>query len=81
MSFLGADIVYDHADYRLLSKRATENLLDFDEVNLFLRGIVPMIGFQSTTVEYERGERLPGRVSIRLERWSHLLLKESHPFL
>ena len=35
MSFLGADIVYDHADYRLLSKRATENLLDFDEVNLF----------------------------------------------
>ena len=81
MSFLGADIVYDHADYRLLSKRATENLLDFDEVNLFLRGIVPMVGFQSTTVEYERGERFAGGVSIRLERWSHLLLKESHPFL
>ena len=60
MSFLGADIVYDHADYRLLSKRATENLLNFDEVNLFLRGIVPMIGFQSTTVEYERGERFAG---------------------
>ena len=60
MSFLGADIVYDHADYRLLSKRATENLLDFDEVNLFLRGIVPMVGFQSTTVEYEQGERFAG---------------------
>ena len=60
MSFLGADIVYDHADYRLLSKRATENLLDFDEVNLFLRGIVPMVGFQSTSVEYERGERFAG---------------------
>ena len=60
MSFLGADIVYDHADYRLLSKRATENLLDFDEVNLFLRGIVPMVGFQSSTVEYERGERFAG---------------------
>ena len=60
MSFLGADIVYDHADYRLLSRRATENLLNFDEVNLFLRGIVPMIGFQSTTVEYERGERFAG---------------------
>ena len=60
MGFLGADIVYDHADYRLLSKRATENLLDFDEVNLFLRGIVPMVGFQSTTVEYERGERFAG---------------------
>ena len=68
MSFLGADIVYDHADYRLLSRRATENLLNFDEVNLFLRGIVPMIGFQSTTVEYERGERFAGRVSIRSER-------------
>ena len=51
---------HDHADYRLLSKRATENLLDFDEVNLFLRGIVPMVGFQSTTVEYERGERFAG---------------------
>ena len=61
MSFLGADIVYDHADYRLLSRRATENLLNFDEVNLFLRGIVPMIGFQSTTVEYERGERFAGK--------------------
>lgn len=60
MSFLGADIVYDHADYRLLSRRAAENLLDFDEVNLFLRGIVPMVGFQSMTVEYERGERFAG---------------------
>lgn len=60
MCFLGADIVYDHADYRLLSRRAAENLLDFDEVNLFLRGIVPMVGFQSTTVEYERGERFAG---------------------
>ena len=81
MSFLGADIVYDHADYRLLSKRATENLLDFDEVNLFLRGIVPMVGFQSTTVEYERGERFAGESKYPLGRWSHLLLKESHPFL
>ena len=60
MRFLGADVVYDHADYRLLSRRATANLLDFDEVNLFLRGIVPMVGFQSTTVEYERGERFAG---------------------
>lgn len=60
MSFLGADIVYDHADFRLLSKRAAENLLDFEEVNLFLRGIVPMVGFPSTTVTYERGERFAG---------------------
>ena len=68
MSFLGADIVYDHADYRLLSKRATENLLDFDEVNLFLRGIVPMVGFQSTTVEYERGERFAGESKYPLKK-------------
>lgn len=60
MSFLGADIVYDHADFRLLSKRAAENLLDFEEVNLFLRGIVPMVGFPSTRVTYERGERFAG---------------------
>ena len=60
MSFLGADIVYDHADFRLLSRRAAENLLGFEEVNLFLRGIVPMIGFPSTTVTYERGERFAG---------------------
>ena len=66
MSFLGADIVYDHADYRLLSRRAAENLLDFDEVNLFLRGIVPMVGFQSTTVEYERGERFAGESKYSL---------------
>ena len=51
MSFLGADIVYDHADYRLLSKRATENLLDFDEVNLFLR--TPMLqGHSAIPISY-----------------------------
>lgn len=61
MKLLGAEIVYNHADYRLLSKRAAEALLSFDEVNLFLRGIVPMLGFQSTTVTYERGERFAGK--------------------
>lgn len=61
MKLLGAEIVYNHADYRLLSKRAAEALLTFDEVNLFLRGIVPMVGFQSTTVTYERGERFAGK--------------------
>lgn len=60
MKFLGAEIVYNHADYRLLSNRAAKALLSFDEVNLFLRGLVPMIGFQSTTVTYERGERFAG---------------------
>lgn len=61
MKLLGAEIVYNHADYRLLSKRAAEALLSFDEVNLFLRGIVPMVGFRSTTVTYERGERFAGK--------------------
>lgn len=61
MKFLGAEIVYNHADYRLLSKRAAKALLSFDEVNLFLRGIVPMVGFQSTTVTYERGVRYAGK--------------------
>ena len=68
MHFLGADIVYDHADYRLLSRRAAENLLEFKEVNLFLRGIVPMLGFKSTTVEYERGERFAGKSKYPLGR-------------
>ncbi len=61
MKFLGAEIVYNHADYRLLSKRAAKALLSFDEVNLFLRGIVPMVGFKSTTVTYERGVRYAGK--------------------
>lgn len=60
LRLLGAEIVYNHADYRLLSKRAAKALLSFDEVNLFLRGIVPMVGYKSTTVTYERGERFAG---------------------
>lgn len=60
LKFLGAEIVYNHADYRLLSRRAAQALLSFDEVNLFLRGIVPMVGFESTTVYYERAERFAG---------------------
>lgn len=60
MKLLGVDIVYNHADYRLMSKRAIEELEKFKEVNLFLRGIVPLIGFKSSTVEYERNERFAG---------------------
>lgn len=60
LKLLGAEIVYNHADYRLLSRRAAKALLSFDEVNLFLRGIVPLVGFRSTTVSYERGERFAG---------------------
>lgn len=61
LRLMGAEIIYNHADYRLLSRRAAKALLSFDEVNLFLRGIVPMVGFRSTTVSYERGERFAGK--------------------
>lgn len=61
MKLLGAEIVYNHADYRLMSRRAAKALLSYEEVNLFLRGIVPMVGFQSTTVTYERGVRFAGK--------------------
>jgi len=60
MKLLGADIVNNHADYRLMSRRALEALMQFDEVNLFLRGIVPQIGFKSAIVTYERRERFAG---------------------
>lgn len=58
---MGGDIVYNHADCRLMSKRAIEGLEQFSEVNLFLRGIVPMIGYPSTSVMYERQERVAGK--------------------
>lgn len=68
MSFLGADTVFNHADYRLMSKRALEGLAQFKEVNLFLRGIVPMIGYQTGVVEYERGERFAGESKYPLKK-------------
>ena len=61
MRLFGVDMVYNHADYRLMSKRALRGLEQFREVNLFLRGIVPMIGYKSSTVEYDRGERVAGQ--------------------
>lgn len=68
MNFLGADTVFNHADYRLMSKRALEGLAQFQEVNLFLRGIVPMIGYTTSTVEYERGERFAGESKYPLKK-------------
>ena len=68
MNFLGADTVFNHADYRLMSKRALEGLAQFREVNLFLRGIVPMIGYQTGMVEYERGERFAGESKYPLKK-------------
>lgn len=61
MKILGVDIVYNHADYRLLSKRALGHLLEFSEVNLFLRGIVPLLGFKSQNLYYKRNARVAGQ--------------------
>ena len=65
---MGVDIVYNHADYRLMSKRALEGLSEFNEVNLFLRGIVPLIGYKTATVEYERSERFAGESKYPLKK-------------
>ena len=68
MSALGADTVYNHADYRLITKRALEGLAKFKEVNLFLRGMVPMIGYSSATVYYVRNERFAGESKYPLKK-------------
>ena len=68
MNLLGAETVFNHADYRLMSKRALEGLAEFKEVNLFLRGMVPMIGYRTETVEYERGERFAGESKYPLKK-------------
>ena len=68
MKAMGVEIIYNHADYRLMSKRALDALSEFEEVNLFLRGIVPLIGYKSTTVEYERGERFAGESKYPLKK-------------
>ena len=68
MRAMGVETVYNHADYRLMSRRALEALSEFDEVNLFLRGIVPLVGFKSTEVTYERGERFAGESKYPLKK-------------
>ena len=68
MNFMGAETVFNHADYRLMSRRALEGLSRFREVNLFLRGIVPMIGYPTGAVEYERGERFAGESKYPLKK-------------
>ncbi len=65
---MGVEITYNHADYRLMSRRAVEALEDFREVNLFLRGIVPMIGFKSDIVTYERAARQAGESKYPLKK-------------
>ncbi len=68
MKMFGADIVFNHADYRLMSKRALQGLSQFSEVNLFLRGIVPLVGYKYSSVYYERAERIAGESHYPLKK-------------
>lgn len=68
MKLLGVDIVNNHADYRLMSKRAIDGLMEFGEVNVFLRGIIPQIGYKSAIVEYSRNERFSGESKYPLKK-------------
>lgn len=68
MQKMGVEVVYNHADFRLMSKRVLMHLADYKEVNLFLRGMVPLVGFKSTTVEYERAERFAGKSKYPLKK-------------
>lgn len=68
MKVMGADVVYNHADFRLMSSRVLKELSNYKEVNLFLRGLVPLIGFQSCNVYYERAERFAGESKYPLKK-------------
>ena len=68
LAMMGADVVYNHADYRLMSARVLKEFANFKEVNLFLRGMVPLVGFKSTTVSYSRAERLAGESHYPLKK-------------
>ena len=68
LAALGAEVVYNHADYRLLSSRVVDELSGFGEVNLYLRGMIPLVGFRSTTVAYSRHERLAGESKYPLRK-------------
>ena len=68
MKLMGVDIVYNHADYRLTSKRVLDEFSNFKEVNLFLRGIFPLIGFKTVVVYYERAERFAGTSKYPLKK-------------
>ena len=68
MNWMGAQVVFNHADYRLMSSRVLNEFANFKEVNIFLRGMVPLVGFKSTSVYYERAERLAGESHYPLKK-------------
>lgn len=74
MNWMGAGTVYNHADYRLLSSRVIESLSEFEEVNIFLRGLIPLVGYNSTVVYYERHERLAGNSHYPLSKMINFAL-------
>ena len=74
MQLMGAETVFNHADYRLMSKRALEGLAQFKEVNLFLRGTVPLVGYKSTSVYYERSQRIAGESHYPFSKMLNLAL-------
>ena len=68
LNLLGAEVVFNHADYRLISSRVLKEFANFKEVNLFLRGMIPLVGFKSSSVYYERNERLAGESHYPLKK-------------
>lgn len=74
LNFMGAEVIYNHADYRLISTRVLNEFERFEEVNLFLRGMIPLVGFKSTSVYYERHERIAGESHYPLAKMIALAL-------
>lgn len=74
MNLMGAETIYNHADYRLMSKKALEALSEYDEVNLFLRGVVPLIGLKTDTVLYGRKERMAGETKYPFKKMVNFAL-------
>ena len=72
LNWMGAEVVYNHSDYRLISSRVLEEFADFHEVNIYLRGMVPLVGFESSIVYYERFERMAGESHYPLSKMLHL---------
>ena len=68
MNAMGAEVVFNHADYRLVSSRVLNHFADYEEVNIFLRGMFPLVGFRSTSVYYERAERIAGESHYPLKK-------------
>lgn len=74
LNFMGAEVIFNHADYRLISAKVLKELAEYREVNLFLRGLIPLVGFKSSTVFYERHERLAGKSHYPLKKMLSLAI-------